>query len=598
MKNNQNGKEKKNKTGLARLLEIAGQKKLLLLLASVLVVLHSILLMAPYLLIYVILRDMLDGTANHANIQNLLCWSFVAIAFSLLLIFAAGVVSHLAAFNILYELRLAIIERLARLPMGYLAGRSSGALKKTLIDDVERIEGFIAHNLPDLVKAVTLPLLVLILLFLMDWRLALVSLLPLVTVGVLMRTQSYGKEGQERILRYHESLEAMNSGIVEFVRAMPMMKIFGQTASAFTRYSGAVQSFQIHLEDWTRLTTPLWSRIISFLNNALLPVLVVGLLFFFNHALSLSVFLFFLILGGGYLKPMFKLAAMGPQITMASHGVKRIDELLFQVPEQTSGAAPFPASHEVVFNQVSFAYQENAPVLQELSFRIAQGSLTALVGPSGAGKSTVGQLLARFYDPGVGTISIGGQNIQKINGEALMANIGFVFQDTMLFHQSMLENIRMGMARSREEVIEAAKKARCHECIEALPHGYDSCFGAAGVYLSGGEQQRVQLARVLLKDPPVLILDEATAFSDAENEHLIMAAMSELISDKTVLIIAHRLSTITKADQILVLDKGVLAGAGDHEALLGDCPLYRQMWEAHTQARDFTLLSKREEASC
>jgi ATP-binding cassette subfamily B protein len=330
--------------------------------------------------------------------------------------------------------------------------------------------------------------------------------------------------------------------------------------------------------------------LMSFINNALLPLLVAGLLFFFRGSLSLSVFFLFLILGVGYIRMVFALMTIGPQMTIINHGVKRIDEILFEIEEQQYGNAVFTHDFSVTFNHVNFSYTKGTEVLKDVSFTVPQNSITALVGPSGSGKSTIGQLIARFYDVTSGEISIGGINIKDIPETELMANIGFVFQDNMMFYQTIYNNITMGMEKTREEVIEAAKIAHCHDFIMQLPSGYDTKFGDKGVHLSGGEQQRIQLARVALKDPRILVLDEATAFSDPENEHLIMQAFSEIIQNKTVIIIAHRLSTIAESGHIVVLDKGTINAIGTHGELTDKSALYSKMWNAHQRAKEFELI--------
>ena len=297
-----------------------------------------------------------------------------------------------------------------------------------------------------------------------------------------------------------------------------------------------------------------------------------------------------LILGVGYIRPLFKLTTMTFEITMISRGVARIDEILFEVEEQKNGGAAVPENFSVEFKNARFSYVEGIDVIHDVSFTVPQGTITALVGPSGSGKSTVGKLIARFYDLGAGSIRLGGVDINDLAVEDLMAHVGFVFQDNMMFHQSLYDNILMGMDKTRERLLPAAKIARCHDFIGQLPDGYETRFGDSGVHLSGGEQQRIQLARVILKDAPVLILDEATAFSDPENEHLIMNAIGELICQKTVIVIAHRLSTITDVDQIVVLDDGKIEAVGSHAYLLEKSELYSKMWHAHNRAREFEIV--------
>ena len=389
---------------------------------------------------------------------------------------------------------------------------------------------------------------------------------------------------------YHQSLEDMNGGIVEFVRAMPVMKVFGQSASNFKKFSGTVHKFEHLVGKWLSDTAKAWGMSMSFLTNALLPLFIAGLIFYFDGSLSLATFFLFLILGVGYIRVLFVLGTFGPQITMISQGLKRIDEILFDVEEHCRGEGKVHRDHTITFDNVSFAYKPGNPVLKNVSFIAKPNTITALVGPSGSGKSTIGQLIVRFYDVTSGQIRLGDVNIKEIEERDLMENVGFVFQDSMMFYQTILDNILMGSDKTKEEVIQAARIAHCHDFIMRLPQGYDTHFGDKGVHLSGGEQQRIQLARVVLKNPKILVLDEATAFSDPENEHLIMKAFSEIISNKTVIVIAHRLSTIVNSDQIIVLDQGVINAKGKHEELLEKSPLYERMWNAHQRAKEFEII--------
>lgn len=583
-------KEKK-KSGIARLLELSGQKKGLLLVSFVTGTIHVLLTMVPYILIFYILTELLNGRVSNPDIATWLIWAFAAIVVSAAMLYGSGMAAHIAAFNILYGLRCKITDKLGRLPMGYLGSRSSGALKKIVADDVELIELFIAHSLPDAVRAAMLPLVILGYLFVVDWRLAVVSLLPVLILVIAVPILSGSDDEKAKIKKYHDSLEEMNAGIVEFVRAMPVMKIFGQSASAFARYSDTVKEFDRHVRDWTRLTAPLWAMIISFLTNAQLPLLAFGLYLYFSGGLELPVFFLFLILGVGYIRPAFKLTSVNSEVIKISQGVKRMDEILFDVEEQQSGSSPVPGDFSLEFRNARFSYVEGIDVIKDISFKVPQGTITALVGPSGSGKSTAGQLVARFYDLKSGSITLGGVNINDLSTEDLMEHVGFVFQDNMMFQQSIHDNILMGMDKTKEEVMAAARIARCHDFIMQLPDGYETRFGGKGVHLSGGEQQRIQLARVVLKDAPVLVLDEATAFSDPENEHVIMEAISELIQHKTVIVIAHRLSTIAEVDQIVVLDNGKVEAVGNHEGLLKKSELYSKMWNAHQRAKEFEIVN-------
>ncbi|ODS86435.1 MAG: ABC transporter [Cytophagaceae bacterium SCN 52-12] len=573
---------------MLRLLEIAGRRKGLLIASGLLAVLHALLSLVPYVLVFYIIRELTRETPNFTLARTYILYAVLAAVVSMAVFFLSGILSHIAAFNILFELRKFIADKVGKLPMGYLNNRNSGAFKKILSDDVERIEGFIAHQIPDFVKGIALPLTTIAFLFSQDWRLAAISFAPLLVLAVMI-PKMYGGRNRRLIQDYHQSLEDMNAGIVEYVRAMPVMKIFGQSADTFDKYGATVRRFDRFVGDWIRSSTPAFAVFMSFTSNAMLPVLALGLYLYFTGGVSLATLLLFLILGTGYIKPLFVLSNMGMQLSIINRGVEQIDDLLDK--EELPGNVHFqqPEDYRITFENVSFAYQGNNRVLEEVSFEIREKSITALVGPSGAGKSTVGQLLARFWDVSAGTIRIGGIDIRDYPPEQLMQMVSFVFQVSFMFQQTLYENIRMGMDKTRGEVENAAKAAQLHDLISALPYGYDTLFGQSGIHLSGGEQQRFQLARAILKNAPILILDEATAFADPENEHKIQQAFSRLIRDKTVLIIAHRLSTITDADLILVFDKGRVVSSGQHEDLLEQSGLYQRMWNAHVRAREFVI---------
>ena len=573
---------------MKRLLQIAGQRKSLLLASCTLAVIHSVLSLVPYALVFYIIKELTQSQPNFSTIQQYVIYAIVIVIVSMVAFLLSGILSHIAAFNILYGLRKTITEKVGILPMGYLSHRNSGAFKKIISDDVERIETFVAHQIPDFVKAVALPLLTLGYLFSEDWRLALISCLPLLILVVIMPLM-FGSKNQNLTQKYHHSLEEMSAGIVEYVRAMPVMKIFQQSAETFDKYGKKVLTFHRFVSDWIRHSSPPFAIFMSFASNAMLPVLVLGLYLYFHNGLTLATLLFFLILGTGYMRPVFAMSNMAMQLQLIEQGVQQIDKIL-EAPVLPETHTPQEPSHyDIRFDKVSFAYDGEHYVLNDINFIAKEGSITALVGPSGAGKSTVGQLLSRFWDVQEGSISIGGVDIRQLSTEKLMQKVSFVFQDSFMFAQTMYENIRMGMNKTKEEVIEAAKAAQIHNFIMSLPKGYDTLFGQQGVHLSGGEQQRFQLARAILKDAPILILDEATAFADPENEYKIQLAFSELIKGKTVLVIAHRLSTITTADQIIVFEKGEINAIGTHNELLQSSELYQRMWNAHNRAQDWNI---------
>ena len=575
---------------MKRLLQIAGQRKGLLFTSCILAVLHSVLSLVPYALVFYIIKELTKRVPDFSLTYSYVSYAIGAILISMLAFFLSGVLSHIAAFNILYGLRKTLTNKVGALPMGYLSHRNSGAFKKIISDDVERIETFVAHQIPDFVKAVALPLLTISYLFKEDWRLALISCLPLVVLALIMPLM-LGKKNQHLTEKYHHSLEELSSGIVEYVRAMPVMKIFQQSADTFEKYGKKVYTFHRFVSDWIRHSSAPFAIFMSFASNAMLPVLALGLYLYFRQGVSLPTLLLFLILGTGYMRPLFVMSNMVMQLQLIEQGVQQIDAILTQPILPEGKTSEQPQNHDICFDQVSFAYEADRYVLEDITFTAKEGTITALVGPSGAGKSTVGQLLSRFWDVTKGRITIGGIDIREFPTEVLMRQVSFVFQDSFMFQQTMYENIRMGMDKTKDEVIAAAKAAQLHDFIMSLPQGYETRFGQSGVHLSGGEQQRFQLARAILKDAPILVLDEATAFADPENEHKIQEAFAQLIRGKTVLVIAHRLSTITTADQIIVFEKGHINAIGTHSELLEHSPLYKRMWDAHNRAKEWKLMS-------
>ena len=575
---------------MKRLLQIAGQRKGLLFTSCILAVLHSVLSLVPYALVFYIIKELTKRVPDFSLTYSYVSYAIGAILISMLAFFLSGVLSHIAAFNILYGLRKTLTNKVGVLPMGYLSHRNSGAFKKIISDDVERIETFVAHQIPDFVKAAALPLLTISYLFKEDWRLALISCLPLVVLALIMPLM-LGKKNQHLTEKYHHSLEELSSGIVEYVRAMPVMKIFQQSAETFEKYGKKVYIFHRFVSDWIRHSSAPFAIFMSFASNAMLPVLALGLYLYFRQGVSLPTLLLFLILGTGYMRPLFVMSNMVMQLQLIEQGVQQIDAILTQPILPEGKTSEQPQNHDICFDQVSFAYEADRYVLEDISFTAKEGTITALVGPSGAGKSTVGQLLSRFWDVTKGCITIGGIDICEFPTEVLMRQVSFVFQDSFMFQQTMYENIRMGMDKTKDEVIAAAKAAQLHDFIMSLSQGYETRFGQSGVHLSGGEQQRFQLARAILKDAPILVLDEATAFADPENEHKIQEAFAQLIRGKTVLVIAHRLSTITTADQIIVFEKGHINSVGTHSELLEHSPLYKRMWDAHNRAKEWKLMS-------
>lgn len=582
------------KIGLFRLAQIAGGKKGLLLASMSLSVLATLAQFVPVVAVYLILEELAAHASNPgaADREALYTLGFITLGsvgvFGVLL-YTSMMLSHIAAFNILYEIRVAVAEKLPRFPMGYFTQRSSGEIKKVMTDDVERIELFVAHHIPDITSAFAFPLIMIGFLFYMDWRLALAATAPLpLAVLVQLKMASSG----ELYRQYHDALERMNAAVVEYVRGMPVVKVFGASADSFRGLRGAVFDFRDFSRKVCRDYATVYPGFLTVISSSLvfiIPVAVFLLSRIEPYEAFLPTVLLFLVVGGGMYFPFFKLMFIGSYLKQISVGVERIDAILErdEMPERDTGARPADGSLE--FDNVSFAYEETE-VLKRVSFKASPGTVTALVGPSGAGKTTVGLLAARFWDVDAGAVRLGGVDIRAMKTEPLMDHISFVFQDGFLFFDTLEENIRMGNRTAGPEAVrQAAKAARCHEFIEKLPKGYATLVGEGGTYLSGGEQQRIAIARAILKDSPVVILDEATAFADPENEGKILEALARLIRDKTVIVIAHRLSTITRADRILVLDEGRIVQRGTHQELASREGLYRSMWETYTRSRQWTL---------
>ncbi len=596
-------KEKKKKAGVPRLLEISGEKRSLLILSCALSIASTLLHFIPFVAVYFIVQELLSNAAAPAGADTAIIahWGVLALAalvLALLTQYAATMASHTAAFRILYNLRLRLAAHLAKLPMGYHTANSSGAIKKVLEFSVERIEKFIAHQISDFVSALALPVIMLGAMFALDWRLALACSAPIVAAFMMQSLVFYTDKSKAELQEYQASLEEMNATGVEYVRGMPAVKVFGLTVSSFLRFHDSIK--RLHkcttgMAKTYRRPMSLFVVILASLLNFILPV---GIFILSgdpaNQAFALTLLLF-LTLAPGLSVPVLRLLYLGSDLRQVAAGVERVDEILGQPPMAEPAIAATPQGYGIEFDNVSFSYARpddaNAVnALEGVSFTANEKEMTAVVGPSGSGKSTIASLISRFWDVSSGSIRIGGRDIRELGTEALMQSVSFVFQDVRLFYDTIEENIRMGNnSAAMDDVVEAAKLARCHEFIEHLPQGYKTRIGEGGTHLSGGEAQRVAIARAILKNSPVLVLDEATAFADPENEVKIQQGLGALIKDKTVIIIAHRLSSIVKADKIIVVNAGRVAEQGRHGELLAQGGLYRQMWEAHIDAGAWAL---------
>ena len=590
----------KRKTGLARLIEIAGTKRRLLIGAMLLAVITAIVQFVPIIAVYNILIELAEHALDPSLIDKayIWLWSYIALgaffAFGVLT-FASLMLSHIAAFNILYEIRMQLVQKMVRLPLGFFSRRASGELKKIMSDDVERIELFIAHHIPDIVTALLFPLILVSYMFAVDWRLAIVVLAVLAMAFYVMGRMYTGKKIREVSKRYVETLGRMNASIVEYIRGIQVVKTFTESTNAYRKLNDDIKEYRKFANEVNVQYQPTYVGFLTILSSALLfiiPVAVWLLVGSASYATFVPVLLMFLFFGVAVFFPVLKLLWIGSFLNQNNMGVQKIDDILYMDEIEEPDIPRHPKDASVEFRNVSFAY-DTTPILKAISFISHPGTITALVGPSGAGKSTVAMLAARFWDVQSGEILIGGVPVKEIPTSVLMDNVAFVFQDNMLFFDTIEENIRMGNKTATfEEVARAACAAQCHEFIESLPNGYQTLVGEGGIYLSGGEAQRIALARAILKDSPIILMDEATAFADPENEGKILAAFSHLIKGKTVLVIAHRLSTITNADRILYVDKGVIAEQGTHEQLLALKGEYARMWETYNRAKRWTIGGK------
>lgn len=593
----------KHKTGVARLMELATTKKPLMISSVILSALASIASFVPYIAIYYIIGEIMGsyGDFNSLDVEKTLNFGWIAfggIILNILLYFGALVCSHLAAFGTLYELKVNFASHLAKLPLGFHLTIGSGKMRKIMDENIEKIEGFIAHQLPDIVAAFVAPIVMLIILLGVDWRFGLAALVGIV-IAFMLEFKAYGNEGAKAMMKnYQMSLEDMNNASVEYIRGISVVKAFKQTVYSFRRLHETIKRYTSFVIPYTLSWENYMSGFTTIVNNIYLFLIPVGILIGSktNDYESFAItFIFYLIFVPSISSVMMKIMYVSSNGMQIIGGVERMDGILNKEVLEDKDSLEKPKDYSISFNKVSFSYDEDSETsaLKDLSFKAIQGEVTAIVGPSGGGKSTIAHLIPRFYDVTEGNIEIGGVDIRNISLSHLMDMVSFVFQDVFLFKQSIMDNIRIGNQHaSDKEVIEAAKAAQCHEFIMKLPNGYNTVVGTKGVHLSGGERQRIVIARAIVKNVPIIVLDEATAFSDPENEYLIQKAFEKLIQNKTVIIIAHRLSTIRSANRILVMQKGRLVEEGTHEKLIREKGKYHDMWEMYTKSLDWKIGTK------
>lgn len=599
----------KHKTGVARLMELATTKKPLMISSVILSALASIASFVPYIAIYYIIGEIMGSypNFNSLDVEKTLNFGWIAfggIILNILLYFGALVCSHLAAFGTLYELKVNFASHLAKLPLGFHLTIGSGKMRKIMDENIEKIEGFIAHQLPDIVAAFVAPIIMLIILLGVDWRFGLAALVGIV-IAFMLEFKAYGNEGAKAMMKnYQMSLEDMNNASVEYIRGISVVKAFKQTVYSFRRLHETIKRYTSFVIPYTLSWENYMSGFTTIVNNIYLFLIPVGILIGSktNDYESFAItFIFYLIFVPSISSVMMKIMYVSSNGMQIIGGVERMDGILNKEVLKDKDSLEKPKDYSISFNKVSFSYDEDSETsaLKDLSFKAIQGEVTAIVGPSGGGKSTIAHLIPRFYDVTEGSIEIGGVDIRNISLSHLMDMVSFVFQDVFLFKQSIMDNIRIGNQNaSDKEVIEAAKAAQCHEFIMKLPNGYNTVIGTKGVHLSGGERQRIVIARAIVKNAPIIVLDEATAFSDPENEYLIQKAFEKLIQNKTVIIIAHRLSTIRSANRILVMQKGRLVEEGTHDNLILEKGKYHDMWEMYTKSLDWKIGTKGGGSKC
>lgn len=495
---------------------------------------------------------------------------------------ASTIISHRCAFITLNSIRKALTDKLSRVPMGTVLDQPSGTFKTLIVDTVEKLELPLAHMVPELTANTLIPVLMLAYLFVLDWRLALISLIT-IPVGIccyMGMMKDYGP----RYARVLDASKNMDAAIVEYIGGIEVIKGFNQSTASYGRYVDAVHANEDAKVTWFRQTNPFYVAGVTIMPSCLIGVLPLGSLLYLSGDISASALITCIILALGLVKPLMQALRYTDSLAMVDSTVAEVSTLL-DAPEMKRPSTPVEIpDYRITFDKVSFGYGKEE-VLHSISLAIEPHAMTALVGPSGSGKSTVARLIASFWEADGGSVGIGGIDVKNIPLEQVMRSISYVTQDNYLFDLSVRENIRMGKPDASDaEVEEAAQRASCHEFICALPAGYDTCVGSAGARLSGGERQRIAIARAVLKNAPIVILDEATAFTDPENEAVIQASISGLVTGKTLIIIAHHLSTIVGADKIVVMDHGRLSAEGTHHELLESSPLYRSLWNAQQEA--------------
>lgn len=581
----------KKRSAMSRLMELAGNHKYFSYISCILAAISAWIALIPFYDIWRIIREILEVRPDFSKATHITAYGWQAVLFALLaMIFYIGALmcSHKAAFRVQANMRTKMMEHIMKLPLGYVEAEGTGKIRKIVTDSSAATETFLAHNLPDKVVSVATPIGLLAMMAIFDWRLGLISLIPAALAFIIMGSMMMGPKMAADMKEYQNSLETMSAEAVEYVRGVPVLKTFGQTIFSFKRFKGAIDEY----EKWTlSYTKSMMIPMIGFtvFSNGIFAALIIAAYILGGNTVTDTFVLnliFYILITSVLTTTLMKVAYAGESQMVVEDALNRMDEILDQeqLPNVTEDTAIQDAS--IKLQDVTFAYDEaKENAIDGITIDIKAGDHVAFVGPSGGGKTTLASLIARFWDVKSGSISIGGVDVRNINTDELMNQVSYVFQDSKLLKASILENVRMGRPDATdEEVLEALKNAQCSDIIEKLPQGVNTVIGSKGTYVSGGEMQRLSIARAFLKNAPVLILDEATAFADPDNEKLVQLAFEKLSKNKTVIMIAHRLSTITNVDCIYVLKDGKIAESGTHASLLAENGIYTHMWTEYNKS--------------
>ena len=585
----------KKQSDLSRLMGYAGNYRAFTYASWVLSAVSALVALVPFVYIWKILRDVLNAAPDYAQAVNIPHYGWMAVLFavlSYLIYIAALMCSHLSAFRVATNLRLAVSEHLAVLPLGFAETFGSGKLRKIIHESTGAAETYLAHQLPDQYNAIATPVGLLVLLPAFDWRLGLLSLAPVVLAFLIMATMT-GKQMAEKMRQYGNALEAMSNEAVEYVRGIPVVKTFGQSVFSFKKFKATIEEYEKWVVSYTKdLRLPMMFYTAAV--NGVFAFLIAGGLLFTAHGVTpefLLNLLFYIIITPVISLTLTRMMYMSESKMVVADALARIDSVLEAAPMQVQAVPQYPKDSSVTLRDVHFSYDGKTEVIKGVSLEIQPGQTVAFVGPSGGGKTTVSRLAARFWDYQKVSITVGGMEVSRIDPEKLMSLYSIVFQDVTLFDNTILENIRLGRkGATDEEVLAAAKLANCEKFAEKLPDKWNTNIGENGCALSGGERQRISIARAFLKDAPIILLDEATASLDVENETAIQEALSRLIKDKTVLIIAHRMRTVSSADKIVVLKDGAVAEQGSPAQLLHKGGIFAHMVQLQTKSQGWSLV--------